>query len=49
LYGVLTLKSVLTTEAVLEAVNSTVPLSVSRREEIARLRDTARGRFTAVG
>jgi ATPase family associated with various cellular activities (AAA) len=48
LYGVLTLKSVLTTDAVLEAVNATVPLSVSRREEIARLRETAHGRFTPV-
>ena len=33
----------LTTSAVLEAVGSTVPLSVSRREDIARLRETAAG------
>jgi len=48
LYGVLTTKAVLTTEAVLEAVNATVPLSVSRREDIAQLREMARGRFTPV-
>jgi AAA+ superfamily predicted ATPase len=38
---------VLTTEGVLAAVRSTVPLSVSRREEIARLRKLGR-RFTPV-
>lgn len=56
LYRSLTLRSqlspnekfALTTEAVLEAVGSTVPLSVSRREDIAYLREMARGRFTPV-
>lgn len=41
-------KPVLTTDAVVEAVQSTVPLSVSRREDIERLREMARGRFTPV-
>jgi hypothetical protein len=39
---------VLTTEALLEAVQSTVPLSVSRREDVARLRQAAKGRFAPV-
>ena len=41
-------KVLLTTEELLEAVRSTVPLSVSRREDIDRLRQMARGRFTPV-
>jgi len=36
------------TETILEAVESTVPLSVSRREDIARIRAMAEGRFTPV-
>lgn len=48
LYKALHAKESLTTDAVLEAVRSTVPLSVSRREDIARLRETAKGRFTPV-
>jgi hypothetical protein len=36
------------TETILEAVGSTVPLSVSRREDIARIRALAVGRFTPV-
>ncbi|HWS71934.1 MAG TPA: AAA family ATPase [Thermoanaerobaculia bacterium] len=36
------------TETILEAVGSTVPLSVSRREDIERVRTIARGRFTPV-
>lgn len=41
-------KPVLTTDELLEAVRSTVPLSVSRREDIERLREMAKGRFTPV-
>lgn len=48
LYSTLTKKALLTTSELLEAVQSTVPLSVSRREDIARLREMARGRFTPV-
>ena len=36
------------TETILEAVGATVPLSVSRREDIARIRAVAAGRFTPV-
>jgi hypothetical protein len=36
------------TETILEAVGSTVPLSVSRREDVARIRTVAAGRFTPV-
>jgi len=36
------------TETILEAVGSTVPLSVSRREDLARIRAVAEGRFTPV-
>jgi hypothetical protein len=36
------------TETILEAVGSTVPLSVSRREDLARIRAVAEGRFTSV-
>jgi len=46
LYGALRTKEPLTTERLLEALNATVPLSVSRREDIARLRAFAEGRFT---
>ncbi|HEV7764327.1 MAG TPA: AAA family ATPase [Thermoanaerobaculia bacterium] len=48
LYRALHAKQALATDAVLEAIGSTVPLSVSRREDIARLRQTAAGRFTPV-
>jgi SpoVK/Ycf46/Vps4 family AAA+-type ATPase len=48
LYRALHAKQALVTDAVLEAVQSTVPLSVSRREDIARLRGMAEGRFTPV-
>jgi hypothetical protein len=41
-------KALLSTSELLEAVGSTVPLSVSRREDIGRLREMARGRFTPV-
>ena len=48
LYAPLTSKALLTTEVDLDAVHATVPLSVTRREEIGRLREMARGRFTPV-
>ncbi len=41
-------EALLMTSELLEAVQSTVPLSVSRREDINRLREMARGRFTPV-
>jgi SpoVK/Ycf46/Vps4 family AAA+-type ATPase len=48
LYRCLHQKEKLTTESLLAAVQSTVPLSRSRREDIAALRATAEGRFTPV-
>jgi AAA+ superfamily predicted ATPase len=48
LYRTLHAKQPLTTEALLETVRSTMPLSVSRREDVARLREFASGRFTPV-
>ena len=48
LYRALHAKQPLTTERVLDAIRATVPLSVSRREDIARIRESARGRFTPV-
>jgi SpoVK/Ycf46/Vps4 family AAA+-type ATPase len=38
----------LATEMVLESVKATVPLSVARREDVARIRQEAAGRFTPV-
>jgi len=46
LYRALHAKQTLDTGSVLEALRATVPLSVSRREDIERLRAGARGRFT---
>jgi AAA+ superfamily predicted ATPase len=48
LYRGLHAKRALDTEGVLESLRSTVPLSVSRREDIARIRKMAEGRFTKV-
>jgi len=48
LYRALHRKEPLTTAHVLESVHATVPLSVSRREDIERLRTMSRGRFTPV-
>ncbi|HUP46240.1 MAG TPA: AAA family ATPase [Thermoanaerobaculia bacterium] len=48
LYRSLHAKMRLTTERILEAVGSTVPLSVTRREQISELRAAAAGRFTPV-
>ena len=48
LYRALYAKQPLTTERVIEAMRATVPLSVARREDIARIRSSAQGRFTPV-
>ena len=48
LYGALHLKRSLDTELLLEELAETVPLSVFRREDIQRLRETARDRFVNV-
>jgi hypothetical protein len=46
LYRTLHAKQPLTTELLLDALRATVPLSVARREDVARLRAFAEGRFT---
>jgi hypothetical protein len=48
LYRALHAKEPLTTERVLESLRATVPLSVSRREDISRIRAMAEGRFARV-
>ena len=48
LYRALHAKVALTTAMLLEEIRQTVPLSVSRREDVERLRNTARERFVAV-
>lgn len=48
LYRALSKKQPLDTALLLEELRQTVPLSVSRREDIARLRDTAKDRFVSV-
>ncbi len=48
LYRSLQQKQPLTTEAMTEAAQSTVPLSTTRREDIEEIRAMAKGRFTPV-
>ncbi|MGH7259260.1 MAG: AAA family ATPase [Nitrospiraceae bacterium] len=48
LYRALAQKKPLDTSLLLEELRQTVPLSVSRREDIQQLRDTAAGRFVSV-
>jgi SpoVK/Ycf46/Vps4 family AAA+-type ATPase len=48
LYRALHAKQPLTTELLLEELAETVPLSVSRREDVERLREVARDRFVPV-
>ena len=48
LYRGLHLKQALDTELLLKEIGETVPLSISRREDLQRLRETARGRFVSV-
>ncbi len=48
LYRALQKKQDLTNEALIEAAKGTVPLSISRREDIEEIREMAKGRFTPV-
>jgi SpoVK/Ycf46/Vps4 family AAA+-type ATPase len=48
LYRALAQKRALDTALVLEEVRQTVPLSVTRREDVEHLRETAQGRFVSV-
>lgn len=48
LYRALHQKTPLTTDLLIEELTHTIPLSVTRREDIDRLRDTAQGRFVNV-
>ena len=48
LYRALHEKQALTTALLLQEIDQTSPLSVSRREDIQRIRDTARARFVPV-
>ncbi|MEA2463337.1 MAG: hypothetical protein QOJ98_1084 [Acidobacteriota bacterium] len=48
LYQSLHVKEPVTTDSLLETIRATVPLSVSRREDVSRLREFAKGRFTPV-
>ena len=48
LYRALHAKQPLTTDRVIDAMHATVPLSVSRREDVQQLRAFAAGRFTPV-
>lgn len=48
IYRALSLKRPLDTALLLEEVHQTVPLAVTRREDIARLRTLAEGRFVSV-
>ncbi len=48
LYTALHLKQPLTTDLILREIAATVPLSISRREEIRQLREYARDRFVPV-
>jgi hypothetical protein len=48
LYRALHAKTALTTAMLLEEVGQTVPLSVSRREDVDRIRTTAKERFVSV-
>lgn len=48
LYRALHQKTPLTTDLLLEELTNTIPLSVTRREDIDRLRQTAEGRFVNV-
>ncbi len=48
LYRCLRSREPLTTPAILASVKATVPLSVTRREDIEEMRESAKGRFTPV-
>ena len=48
LLGALQTQTALTTEMLLAELGATVPLSVTRREDVQRLRTSAQGRFVPV-
>jgi hypothetical protein len=48
LYRALYLKRVLDTDLLIEEIRATIPLSVSRKEDILKLRESVRGRFVPV-
>jgi SpoVK/Ycf46/Vps4 family AAA+-type ATPase len=48
LYRALQKKQPLTTDSLIDSANSTVPLSIARREDIEQIREMAKGRFTPV-
>jgi hypothetical protein len=48
LYRALQKKQPLTTDGLIDSANSTVPLSIARREDIEQIREMAKGRFTPV-
>ncbi|HUJ13382.1 MAG TPA: AAA family ATPase [Thermoanaerobaculia bacterium] len=48
LYRALQKKTALTTQSLVDSANSTVPLSISRHEDIDEIREIAKGRFTPV-
>jgi AAA+ superfamily predicted ATPase len=48
LYRALRAKQPLTTDALIDAARTTVPLSVSRAEDVSELRELAEGRFVSV-
>jgi AAA+ superfamily predicted ATPase len=48
LYRALRVKRTLTTDAVIDAARTTVPLSISREEDVSELRELAEGRFVPV-
>jgi SpoVK/Ycf46/Vps4 family AAA+-type ATPase len=48
LYRALSSKRALNTELLLEEINHTIPLSVTRREDIQRLQEVGRDRFVSV-
>jgi SpoVK/Ycf46/Vps4 family AAA+-type ATPase len=48
LYRALSSKRPLNTDLLLEEISHTIPLSVTRREDIDRLREMAKGRFVSV-
>jgi hypothetical protein len=48
LYRALSAKLALNTDLLLEEITHTIPLSVTRREDIERLQEMAKGRFVSV-
>ncbi|HEX7419610.1 MAG TPA: AAA family ATPase, partial [Thermoanaerobaculia bacterium] len=48
LYRCLHRKQAISTQSLIESAQSTVPLSVTRSEDIDDLRESAKGRFTPV-